>query len=192
MPPFFFFFFNIFFWEGGGGAGSLRARTTPANCRMEPHIGAGGRLAMNRMERRAALKHDKRLIVPAPASAPPREIDELAAEARRHFDLRDFAAAEKLCKDILSRAPSHVDSINLLGLMAQESARHCEGRPVLQEGNHRRSLQRRLPLQYRLVVRGPQRPGQGGRAFQGGDRSRIEQERCRPTRHAGRGGRCLP
>jgi SAM-dependent methyltransferase len=71
---------------------------------------------------RAALKHD----IPAPASALPREIDELVAEARRHFDLRDFARAKKLCKDILSRAPLHVNSMNLLGLMAQESARHAK------------------------------------------------------------------
>jgi SAM-dependent methyltransferase len=80
---------------------------------------------MNRKERRAALKHDKRLTVPAPASNLPQEIDELAAEARRHFDLRHFAPAQKLCKDILARAPSHVDSLNLLGLMAQESARQA-------------------------------------------------------------------
>ncbi len=75
---------------------------------------------------RAALKHDKRLAVSAPASALPRQIDELAAEARRHFDRRDFAPAKKLCKDILARAPSHVDCLNLLGLMAQESARHAK------------------------------------------------------------------
>jgi SAM-dependent methyltransferase/tetratricopeptide (TPR) repeat protein len=81
---------------------------------------------MNRKERRAALKHDKRLTVPAPASAPPREIDELAAEARRHFDLRDFAPVQKLCEDILSRAPSHVDSLIMLGLMAQESSHHAK------------------------------------------------------------------
>ena len=80
---------------------------------------------MNRKER-AALKHDKRLTVPAPGSALSREIDALAAAARRHFDLRDFAPAQKLCKDILSRAPSHADSMNLLGLMAQESARHAK------------------------------------------------------------------
>jgi hypothetical protein len=53
---------------------------------------------MNRKERRAALKHDKRLTVPAPASNLPQKIDELAAEARRHFDLRHFAPAQKLCK----------------------------------------------------------------------------------------------
>jgi SAM-dependent methyltransferase/tetratricopeptide (TPR) repeat protein len=80
---------------------------------------------MNRKER-AALKHGKRPAVPASASALPRAIDELAAQARRHFDLRDFEPAQKLCKDILSRAPAHVDSMNLLGLMAQESARHAK------------------------------------------------------------------
>jgi SAM-dependent methyltransferase/tetratricopeptide (TPR) repeat protein len=80
---------------------------------------------MNQKER-AALKHARKLAVPAPASALSREIDELAAQARRHFGLRDFEPAQKLCKDILSRAPSHVDSMNLLGLMAQESARHAK------------------------------------------------------------------
>src|SRR5947208_5720559 len=72
---------------------------------------------------RAAPKHKKRL--PAPTSALSRGIDELAAEAQRCFDRRDFASAQKLCKDVLARAPLHVDSMNLLGLMAQESARHA-------------------------------------------------------------------
>src|SRR5437762_3370021 len=63
---------------------------------------------MNRKER-AAPKHKKRL--PAPASTLSRGIDEFAAEARRSFDRRDFASAQKLCKDILACAPSHVDRI---------------------------------------------------------------------------------
>src|SRR5438093_12477245 len=90
---------------------------------MKPHIGGGGLVLT---KQRTALNHGNRVIVPAPASALPQEIDELAAEARRHFDLRDFLSARKLCKDILSRAPSHVDSVNLLGLMAQVSARHAK------------------------------------------------------------------
>ena len=73
---------------------------------------------------RAAPKRKKRL--PAPTSALSRGIDELAAEAQRCFDRRDFASAQKLCKDVLARAPLHVDSMNLLGLMAQESARHAK------------------------------------------------------------------
>ena len=85
---------------------------------------------MRQKDLQAALKRDKGFT--APASARPRAvedlraIEELAADARRHFDLRDFAAAQKLCRDILSHAPSHVDSLNLLGLMAQESARHAK------------------------------------------------------------------
>ncbi len=78
---------------------------------------------MNQKER-AAPKREKRLT--APASALSRGIDELAAEARRCFDRHDFASAQKLCKDILARAPLHVDGMNLLGLMAQESARHAK------------------------------------------------------------------
>src|SRR5215831_19473952 len=78
---------------------------------------------MSRKERLAALKRDKRS--PVAASAGPR-MEELAAEAQRHFNLRDFASAQKLCKDVLSYAPSHVDSLNLMGLMAQESGRHAK------------------------------------------------------------------
>jgi SAM-dependent methyltransferase len=77
---------------------------------------------MNRKERRAARQHDKRL--PLPASAPLPTIDDMAAEARQHFDQRRFAPARKLCRDVLAHAPAHVDSLNLLGLMAQESAGH--------------------------------------------------------------------
>jgi SAM-dependent methyltransferase/tetratricopeptide (TPR) repeat protein len=77
---------------------------------------------MSRKERLAALKRDKRSPVPASA----RPIEELAAQAQRHFNLRDFASAQKLCKDVLSYAPAHVDSLNLMGLMAQESGRHAK------------------------------------------------------------------
>ncbi len=65
---------------------------------------------------------DKRL----PVAALLREIDDLAAEARRHFDFRNLPAAVRLSKEILAREPSHVDSMNLLGLMAQENARHAK------------------------------------------------------------------
>ena len=74
----------------------------------------------------AARKHDKRLAVPAPAAPLPPKIDELTADAHQHFDRHDFSSAKKVCKDILSRAPSHVDSLNLLGLIAQESGRHSK------------------------------------------------------------------
>ena len=77
---------------------------------------------MSQQERRAALKRDKRL----PVAALLREIDDLAAEARQHFDFRNLPAAERLSKEILAREPSHVDSMNLLGLLAQESARHAK------------------------------------------------------------------
>jgi len=73
-----------------------------------------------------ARKHDTRLAVLAPTPPLPRKIDELAAEARRQFNQHDFSSAKKLCKDVLSRAPSHVDSLNLLGLIAQESGRHSK------------------------------------------------------------------
>jgi SAM-dependent methyltransferase len=81
-----------------------------------------GELLVSQREWRTALKRDNRL----PVAAPLRDVDDLAAEARRHFDFRNLSAAEKLSKDILAREPSHVDSMNLLGLMAQESARHAK------------------------------------------------------------------
>jgi SAM-dependent methyltransferase/tetratricopeptide (TPR) repeat protein len=68
----------------------------------------------------SGLRRDKRVTIPTPL----RDIRDLAAEARRQFDVRNLSAAQKLSKDILAREPSHVDSMNLLGLMAQESARH--------------------------------------------------------------------
>jgi SAM-dependent methyltransferase/TPR repeat protein len=70
----------------------------------------------------SGLRRDKRLTAPLPL----RDINDLAAEARRCFDFRDLQAAEKLCKEVLARAQSHVDSLNLLGLMAQEGARHAK------------------------------------------------------------------
>ena len=79
---------------------------------------------MSQKERYAALKRDK--AVPATASARPRGIEDLVAQARLRFELRDFTTAQKLCKDILSDVPSHVESLNLLGLMAQESGRHTK------------------------------------------------------------------
>jgi len=43
------------------------------------------------------------------------EDEDLAAQARRASRLRDFTTAQKLCKDILSDVPSHVESFELLG-----------------------------------------------------------------------------
>ena len=80
---------------------------------------------MRQKERYTALKRNKR-TVPATASARPQGIEELVAQARLHFELRDFATAQKLCKDVLSEAPSHVVSLNLMGLMAQDSGRHAK------------------------------------------------------------------
>lgn len=85
-----------------------------------------GDLFVSQKERYAALKRDKRLAVTATASARPQGIEDLVAQARLRFELRDFTTAQKLCKDALSSAPSHIESLNLLGLMAQESGRHAK------------------------------------------------------------------
>ncbi|MGH6771323.1 MAG: methyltransferase domain-containing protein [Xanthobacteraceae bacterium] len=74
---------------------------------------------MNRKGRRAAFKRDKRPAVPAQGS-----VDQLAAEARGLFDEGQFAQAQIICREVLTRAPAHVDCLNLTGLIAQSSARH--------------------------------------------------------------------
>src|SRR4051794_25610733 len=73
----------------------------------------------------AARKLDARLSELAPMTLPSK-IDALAAEARRQFDQHNFASAKDLCKDVLSREPSHVDILNLLGLIEQGSGRHSK------------------------------------------------------------------
>ena len=77
---------------------------------------------MNRKERRATAKRDKRFAV-SPAAAH-RNVDELAAEARRHFDEGRFARSRTIANEVLALAPSHVDCLNLLGLIEQSAGRH--------------------------------------------------------------------
>ena len=45
-------------------------------------------------------------------------------EARRLFQQGKIAPAGKLCDQILARQPSHIASLNMLGLIAQSSGRH--------------------------------------------------------------------
>lgn len=48
----------------------------------------------------------------------------LAAEASRFYGMRRFNEAQEICRQILARDPGHVQSLNLLGLMAQASGDH--------------------------------------------------------------------
>ena len=81
---------------------------------------------MNRKERRAALKRGKsRAVAPSPGGkSEPLDRGELLAEARRHYQQRQFAQAETICQQILAREPSHVHALNLLGVIAQTTGRH--------------------------------------------------------------------
>lgn len=81
---------------------------------------------MNRKERRAA---DKRRNEPAkrpggPAIAPDVSLADLATEASRRYATGRFGEAQEICRQILAREPGHVQSLNLLGLMAQASGDH--------------------------------------------------------------------
>ena len=82
---------------------------------------------MNRKERRAANKRrgvDARTpnapgLSPAGAS-----IADLSAQASRLHRQGQLGEAQEICRQILAREPAHVQSLNLLGVMAQASADH--------------------------------------------------------------------
>ena len=78
----------------------------------------------NRKQRRIAAKQslsqfDRHHV----AGAAPADAD-LMDEARRQFQSGNGKRAETLCREILARLPTHVDSLNLIGLIAQSSNRH--------------------------------------------------------------------
>jgi SAM-dependent methyltransferase/tetratricopeptide (TPR) repeat protein len=81
---------------------------------------------MNRKERRAAGKH--RGVGGAMADAPtrprPPSIDELAAEASRRHRQGRIREAQEICRYILGRDGAHLQSLNLLGIIAQASGDH--------------------------------------------------------------------
>ena len=82
---------------------------------------------MNRKERRAAGKHrgvGTAVHNAAVARPPAPSIDELTAEAFRRHGQGRIREAQEICRSILSREPLHVQSLNLLGMIAQESGDH--------------------------------------------------------------------
>src|SRR4051794_14208379 len=76
---------------------------------------------MNRKERRAASK--RRNDAPG-VSAAAIGAAALAAEASRWYRAGRINEAQEICRQILAREPAHVQSLNLLGLMAQASGDH--------------------------------------------------------------------
>ncbi|MDH2386782.1 class I SAM-dependent methyltransferase [Bradyrhizobium sp. CER78] len=80
---------------------------------------------MNRKERRAAGKQRDASGKSAPGfGSAGVSIADLTAEASRFYGTRRFNEAQEICRDILAREPAHVQSLNLLGLMAQASGDH--------------------------------------------------------------------
>jgi SAM-dependent methyltransferase len=82
---------------------------------------------MNRKERRAASKQrEESAKKPGTLSFDPAAVSvaDLAAEASRARGLGRINEAQEICRRILAREPGHVQSLNLLGLMAQASRDH--------------------------------------------------------------------
>jgi len=82
---------------------------------------------MNRKERRAANKRrDEPASRPNALAFDPAGVSivDLAAEASRFRGIGRINEAQEICRRILAREPAHVPSLNLLGLMAQESGDH--------------------------------------------------------------------
>src|SRR5207253_8049109 len=81
----------------------------------------------NRKERRAANKRREasasRPGAPGFGSAEV-NIAGLAAEASRSYRAGRASEAQEICRQILAREPAHVQSLNLLGLIAQASGDH--------------------------------------------------------------------
>lgn len=79
----------------------------------------GNKLEMNRSKRRAAVASGREAL-----SAAIVEIPELLAAANSAYQQRRLTDAEVICKQILSRAPTHPTCLNLLGVVYQTSGRH--------------------------------------------------------------------
>jgi len=82
---------------------------------------------MNRKERRVLGKRDPVFSGAVPghgrADAPP-NIGDLINEARRQYRQGNGVQAERLCRQVLADVPTHVHSLNLIGIIAQSSGRY--------------------------------------------------------------------
>jgi SAM-dependent methyltransferase len=81
---------------------------------------------MNRKERRASLKRRNSSAYATSAGDRNKALvsADLLAEANRHYQQGQFVKAQDFCNRILARQPSHVNALNLLGLIHQTSGRH--------------------------------------------------------------------
>src|SRR5262249_4620369 len=78
---------------------------------------------MNRKERKAAAKVNA-TSAQARTSATTLSVADAMAEARRHFQGQRYMQAQDYCHRILASQPSHTESLNLLGIIAQASGHH--------------------------------------------------------------------
>jgi SAM-dependent methyltransferase len=74
---------------------------------------------MNRSKRRAAVARGRDASTAAVV-----DIAELMAAANSAYQQRRLANAKVICKQVLSRAPTHATCLNLLGVVYQTSGRH--------------------------------------------------------------------
>jgi ubiquinone/menaquinone biosynthesis C-methylase UbiE len=80
---------------------------------------------MNRKERRAGGKrHDEGLANAATLGLVGASIADLTSEANRLHQQGQTGQAKEICRQILARDPAHVQSLNLLGLLAQGFGDH--------------------------------------------------------------------
>src|SRR5215472_680991 len=79
---------------------------------------------MNRKQRRLAAKQGKQIPIPATQGATSVRIAELLATGQRHHQAGQLAAAEGYYRKILAIDQNHVDSLHLLGLIAQQVGRY--------------------------------------------------------------------
>lgn len=68
---------------------------------------------MNRKDRRAARKRSRAAPAASARAAAP-----AVAAAFRHYELRDFAQAEDVSRQILAHDPAQPDALNLLALIS--------------------------------------------------------------------------
>lgn len=86
---------------------------------------------MNRKERRTSAKRVGEAHGASIAPKPTGEIEDVFAAAVAHYRNREFALAQKLCREILARNPEHVRALVLLGDMAQQGGRNNQAAKVL-------------------------------------------------------------
>src|SRR3954464_9224644 len=81
---------------------------------------------MNRTERRLARKRGQPLTGPAGSSGDSLQPDiaALFASAAECYRNGALAQANDLCRAILARDPNHAQTLNLLGIMAQQAGRN--------------------------------------------------------------------